>query len=165
MIKSVTLISVAITSVVLVTLVGVVYAYQGLAAPDAASNPTGAPDPVSFPPMGASPTNIPDVSPQDAASIAAKFSSRTDLYSVEVADFNGAQTYKVSFSSGDVIFVGLNGQVLASVPPQNGEVVATASPVPPVVVSSNPPKRHAGHGNGGSSGDSGGGGEHQGGDD
>ena len=105
MIKSVTLISIVITSVLLVTLVGVVYAYQGLTTSNTNSNPTVMPDPVSLPLLAASPTNVPDVSPQDAASIAAKFSSRTDLYSVELADFNGAQTYKVSFNTGDVIYV------------------------------------------------------------
>ena len=159
--KSVTLISVALTTIVLVTLAGVVYAYKGLVTSKTASVPPVSPQTVDLPLIASSPTDIPDVSPQDAASIAAKFSNRTDLYSVELADFNGAQSYKVTFSSGDNIYVALKGQVLALV-----------APPPPVVVSSDPlPKQSGGNsegnsgGRGSGGGDGGSEGEHQGGDD
>ena len=159
--KSVTLISVALTTIVLVTLAGVVYAYKGLVTPKTASVPPVSPQTVDLPLIASSPTDIPDVSPQDAASIAAKFSNRTDLYSVELADFNGAQSYKVTFSSGDIIYVTLKGQVLALV-----------APPPPVVVSSDPPPKQSGGngegnsgGRGSGGGDGGSEGEHQGGDD
>ncbi len=104
MVKNVTLISVGITTVVLVILAGVVYAYQGFTMPKTVSTPPVSSAAISFPlnapaPTDA-PTEVPNVSPQDAASIAAKFSNRTDVYTVEVADFSSSQSYKVTFSSG-----------------------------------------------------------------
>ena len=60
---------------------------------------------------------MPKVAPQDAASIAAKAINRTDLYSVELADYQGTQAYKVTFSSGDIVYVSMDGQVLGTEPP------------------------------------------------
>ena len=52
------------------------------------------------------------VSPQNAAQIAASYLGRSDLYSVESAQYNGASAYLVTFTSGDLVYVGLDGQVL-----------------------------------------------------
>lgn len=52
------------------------------------------------------------VSPQNAAQIAASYLGRTDLYSVEVSQYNGASAYMVTFSSGDIVYVSLDGQIL-----------------------------------------------------
>jgi hypothetical protein len=60
------------------------------------------------------------LSPQQAALLAAQYLGRNDLYSAESANFNGANTYKITFSSGYVVYVGLNGQILS---------VQSASPV------------------------------------
>ena len=173
MIKSVTFISMVVTTFVLVLLAGVVYAYQGFAA--SAPTPTLQsdinPQTVDLALNAQSPqTNTSDISPQDAASTAVKFSSCTDLYSVELADFNGYQTYKVTFSSGDTIYVSLNGQVVGSAPPpQSQSVVAspTTSPTPAVIYQGPIKKRPtAGHGSSSSSsGGGGGGGNHKGGVD
>jgi len=170
MIKSVTIISIAVTTFVLVFLAGVVYAYQSFNSP--ASTPT--PDlqssvqTASLDLVTPSPAVVSDISPQDAASTALKFSNRTDLYSVELADFNGSQTYKVTFSSGDVIYVSLNGQVVGSALPTQPIVSAPTTQPAPAIVYSGPIKKHASAGGGGnnnSSGGGGGGGEHDGGGD
>ena len=58
------------------------------------------------------------LTPQEAALVAANFMGRTDLYSVEVAVWNGMNVYKVTFSSGDVVYVSMDGQVLGNEPPQ-----------------------------------------------
>ena len=59
------------------------------------------------------PTSSAQVSPQEAAQIAAKYMGRSDLYSVETTSSNGATVYKVTFSSGDIVLVGLDGQVIS----------------------------------------------------
>jgi hypothetical protein len=53
------------------------------------------------------------VSPQKAAQIAAQYLGQSKIYSVETAAFNGANVFKVTFSTGDIVMVSLNGQVLA----------------------------------------------------
>jgi hypothetical protein len=52
------------------------------------------------------------ISPQDAAQIAALFMGRSDLYSVESDTYNDASAYKVTFSSGDILWVDMNGEVM-----------------------------------------------------
>lgn len=71
--------------------------------------------------QAAAAASAPQVSPQDAAQIAAQYMGRSDLYSVEGTTYNGADVYKVTFSSGDVVFVSSTGQVLAvlAAPSQN----------------------------------------------
>ena len=71
----------------------------------------------------------PQISPQDAAQIAAQYMGRTDLYSVEGATYNGADVYKVTFSSGDVVFISPAGQVLSvlAAPSQNNNSGSSSS--------------------------------------
>lgn len=130
--KSATFISAALTAFVLATLAGVVYAYKDLPAlkasnakPQLAAGLQSA----SLPVMTATPNEVTQaVYPQEAADIAAKYMKRTDLYSVELANFNGAQTYLVTFASGDAIYVSMSGEVLSGVPaPTQPAVVTTYS--------------------------------------
>jgi hypothetical protein len=121
--KSVMFISASLTAFVLAVLVGIVYAYRGLSLPDRSQQPSdSAPLPVSSPTA----TVPPVVSPQDAALFAAKYLNRTDLYSVELADFNGVQTYKVIFSSGDTVYVGMDGRILSAIAPQPAVIISVA---------------------------------------
>jgi hypothetical protein len=53
------------------------------------------------------------VSPKKAAQIAANYLNRSDLYSVEIAAYNGASAFLVTFSSGDLVYMSLDGQVLS----------------------------------------------------
>ena len=50
----------------------------------------------------------------DAAAAAAKVLGRTDVYITEYAQLNGAEVYLVSFLSGDLVYVGLDGQVIST---------------------------------------------------
>ena len=50
----------------------------------------------------------------DAAEAAAKVLGRTDVYITEYAQLNGADVYLVSFLSGDLVYVGLDGQVIST---------------------------------------------------
>jgi hypothetical protein len=171
MVKSVTFISMAITTFVIVLLAGVVYAYQGFAL-STTTTPTVQPasdsQTLAISQIAPISTDIPAISPQNAASIAVKFSNRTDLYSVELADFNGSQVYKVTFSSGDAIYVAVNGQVVGSALPSQSTLASpTTQPKPPIVYEG-PIKKRPTAGHGTSSGSSMGGsgsGIHEGGDD
>jgi hypothetical protein len=55
---------------------------------------------------------------QEAASIAAKYLGQNDLYSAENTVWNGVDAYKIVFSSGNIVYVSLDGQVLGSEAPQ-----------------------------------------------
>jgi uncharacterized membrane protein len=59
------------------------------------------------------PTSPAQVSPQQAAQIAAQYMGHSDLYSVETTSSNGATVYKVTFSSGNIVLVSLDGQVIS----------------------------------------------------
>jgi hypothetical protein len=56
------------------------------------------------------------IAPEDAAGIAAQYMGRADLYSVETSVLNGNTVYKVVFSSGDIVYLSLDGQVLGVAP-------------------------------------------------
>ena len=167
--KEITFITIALTAFVLVMTAGVVYAYKSLSAvqPPASqlavnppSSQTSSQDAVSYPSVASVPVQAAFVSPQDASSVAAKFLNQTDLYSVEMADYNGAQAYKVTFSSGALVYVDMHGAVLASVPPP--------TPAPAVASSDPATKRDKGNSDGGGGGARGGeheSGDHEGGDD
>jgi uncharacterized membrane protein YgcG len=110
----------------------------------------------------AAPAATVNVSPQDAASIASDFLKRTDLYSVEMlADYQGVQAFKVTFSSGDIVYVGMDGKIISSELP----------PTPQVITVIGDSGHHGGGGGGGGgsgssySGGDDGSGEHEGGGD
>jgi uncharacterized membrane protein YgcG len=151
--KSTMFISAALTAFVLAILAGVVTAYKQMSVPaqQAAQPPAATPQPIAM--QVAVPTQQTFVQAQDAATIASTYINRTDLFSVELADFNGSQAYKVTFSSGDIVYVSMIGQVLAAQPP----------PAPIVVVVKKPSNNGGSNGVGGGGGS--GGGEHEGGDD
>lgn len=145
--KSLIFISAALTTFVMAVLGGAAHAYTSLKVSAPPAPQTAHFDSRQVPMAPA--LQAQSVSPQDAAAIAARYLGRTDLYSVELADFNGAQTYKVSFTAGHIVYVSLTGQVLAAQAPQ-----------PAVIVSAPPSQGHAAGGE-----PHGGGGEDAGGDD
>ena len=51
--------------------------------------------------------------PDEAAALAAAAINRQDVYSVETTTYQGVEGYKVVFSSGDVVYIGLDKLVLA----------------------------------------------------
>ena len=166
--KLVIVTSAAITAFIMALIAGAVFAYRTLSSASAvtqqqvsqASAPlqVAAVDPTQAPP----PTAVPNVTPQDAASIAAKSINHTDVYSVQLADIKGAQSYMVTFSSGDVVYIGMQGQVLATMPPPTPATVFSA-----VTGGGGGGGGGGGHSSGGGGGGGGGGGEgeHEGGGD
>jgi len=62
------------------------------------------------------PTTAPQpagITPQQAAQVAGSYIHRTDAYSVESVSTNGVTAYKVTFSSGDMVYVSTAGQVIS----------------------------------------------------
>lgn len=113
--KSTLFISAALTTFILAVLLGVVSAYKNVISlsPDVSAvnlpQATAVAE-VASAPIPAQPTGI---TPEEAAAIASKVINRTDLYSVESTQFEGIDAYLVTFSSGDLVYVGLDGQVLS----------------------------------------------------
>jgi hypothetical protein len=85
------------------------------------------------------------VAPEQAAQIAALSLNQTSVYSVETTYIKGVMVYKVTMSSGDIAYVGLDGQFIGVQPA-------------PVV---QPSTRVLAHNHSGGGGDD----EHEGGDD
>lgn len=54
------------------------------------------------------------VTPEEATTIAVEFLGDSNVYSVEVVDYEGAPTYLVTFSSGDLVYVNSTGMVVAN---------------------------------------------------
>lgn len=115
-----TLISIALTAFVLVILAGVALAYRPANIAEV-SQEVAAPLEVAAPDTSDAP--IAEVSApkalthQAAALVAAKYLGQTDMYSVEIAQWNGLNTYKVVFTSGQIVYVSMEGQVLAAEQP------------------------------------------------
>lgn len=111
--KSTLFISAALTTFMLAVLFGVASAYQNIVSSTQAaateSQATAMADVVSE----LIPTQIVNITPEEAAVIASQVIGRTDLYSVEGAQFNGIDAYLVTFSSGDIVYISMDGQVLS----------------------------------------------------
>ncbi len=58
---------------------------------------------------------LPSLTPEQAANMAAQIFNRQDLFSVETLTIAGVVTYKVTFSNGDIVNMGQDGQVLSVV--------------------------------------------------
>jgi hypothetical protein len=127
--KSTLFISAVLTTFVMAMLAGVASAYQGVIA---ASNPTATPQAQEQPQTKAISHTIPadaqvvNLTPEEAAGLAAQVLGQNDLYSVEVTDLNGETVYMVTFSNGKLVYISLDGQIRSI-----GEV-----PVETVVVNS-----------------------------
>lgn len=116
--KSTLFISAVLTTFVMAMLAGVASAYQNVVeknAEQAATQVQVEPQPqvkaISHAIAAeAQPFNL---TPEEAAGLAARVIGREDLYSVEVADLDGESVFLVTFSSGDLVYVGLDGQILS----------------------------------------------------
>ena len=82
--------------------------------------PTQIPAPTAQPPLG----------PEEAAILAAKSLNREDVYSVEATTFNGAESYKVIFSSGDIVFIGMD-RIVQNVTKLEPVIVNVTAPTTP----------------------------------
>ena len=157
--KSTLFISAALTTFMLAVLFGVVSAYQNInksTQPMAAQpQPTAEVAIVNAPVSAPMPTQVANITPDAAAALASQVLNRNDLFSAEVAQLNGVDAYLITFSSGDLVYVSMDGKILS------------ISKIPVTVVTQ--PGHHGGGGgnnhNNPPSAPSTGGGEHEGGDD
>jgi hypothetical protein len=146
--KSALFISVALTTFMLAVLYGVVSAYKSIVGSSemaAQPQPTAVAEVISQPVAVVPPTQVPQVvnlTPEAAAAVASKVLGRIDLYSVEVTQFEGADAYLVTFSSGDIVYLSLDGQILS------------ISKLPVTIISQ--PRNGGGGGNGGGGNNNGG---------
>ena len=117
------LISTALTVFVLVILANVVTVYAQIRKPagDVATQPV-----TTVADVLPAQNQVAQVTHQEAANIAARFLGQSDLYSAENAVWNGVDAYKIVFSSGYVVYVSLDGQILGSEAPQTVFVSAPA---------------------------------------
>jgi hypothetical protein len=128
--KKALFLSVAITTFVLACLGGVFSVYQAFASSDA---PVATVQTVS---QAVIPTNVPPavvptsqlVTPEQAASIAAAYLGQQDVYAVESAVIKSMTAYKVIFSSGAIVFIGLDGRVLQVERPEQSYTDAGSQP-------------------------------------
>jgi hypothetical protein len=65
--------------------------------------------------------------PEEAARVAAQVVGNTNLLSAESSSFNGVDAYLITFANNDIVYVGLDGQVLAV---QVAPVVVNVAPPP-----------------------------------
>ena len=109
--KSIIFISAVLTTFALAMLYGVVSAYQNMPKPTTVV-PTQIPD-TATPEPTLEPTATPTVlTPEQAAQLAAQVIGNSNLLSAESANVNGTFAYKITFTNNDVVYVGLDGQVL-----------------------------------------------------
>lgn len=108
--KSTIFISSVLTTFALVMLYGVVKAYQNNAAIKAAEPAITVNAPV--------PTDVPSptptvITPEEAAQLAAQVVGHDNLMSAETSNFNGVDAYLITFTNKDVVYIGLDGQILS----------------------------------------------------
>jgi hypothetical protein len=116
--KSTIFISSVLTTFALVTLYGVVSAYRNISnvpKVSALSVDTATAAPTSAPTEDVpAPTQTqPVLTAVQAAQLAAQVVGNTDLLSAESSAVNGTNAYKITFTNNDVVYVGLNGQILS----------------------------------------------------
>jgi hypothetical protein len=124
--KSSLFISTILTTFILAVLAGAMTAYRSLAASDAQDQqPTPVAQTTEQPTSIAQATEQPTLvvqvtptqtllTPEQASQVAAQYWGRNDLYSVESIMLKGLSTYKVTFSSGDVVYVLPQGKVVGA---------------------------------------------------
>lgn len=116
--KSTLFISAALTTFMLAVMFGVASAYQKIvqsgASTEAAQQQTQSQaQPVNTMITGTSSTLSGAMTIEQAADLASNVIGRTDLYAAENAKLNGVDAYMVTFSSGDLVYVGLDGNILS----------------------------------------------------
>jgi hypothetical protein len=130
--KSSLFISVALTTFVLTVVVGVLSVYRSYAG----TSSTNTQAQVTATATG-------NITAEQAAQVAAQFLGRNDLYSVETSSLNGTDAYKVTFSSGTILYVNMAGQVVymttATTAPAAAPVVIDTSASAPVSQPAAPP--------------------------
>ncbi len=129
--KSTLFISALLTVFLMATIFGVASAYQqvvkanGAIAEQPSQKALSQPVNANFAPV---PTEIVAlvVTPEQATTVAVDFLGDPNVFSVEVVDYEGAATYLVTFSSGDLVYVSSTGMVVANTKIQPVVVAASS---------------------------------------
>ena len=113
--KSTLFISATLTTFMLAVLFGVASAYKNTISSTQNQVAATQPQPTVMAEVVNTPipTQVVNITPEEAAAIASKVIGRTDLYSVEGAQLEGVDAYLVTFSSGDLVYIGMDGKVLS----------------------------------------------------
>jgi hypothetical protein len=133
--KSTIFLSAVLATFALVMLYGVVSAYRNIsnvteAAALTSNTATAAPTEEIAEPTIESAATATVVTPEQAAQMAAQVVGNGNLLSAESAGINGVNAYKITFTNNDVVYVGLDGQILAvQIAPVVVNVQAPAAPV------------------------------------
>ncbi len=133
--KSTIFISAVLTTFALVMLYRVASAYgDNKSVTEVVAEPTAILEPTAIEPAAAPKDVV--LGPEEAAQLAAQVVGKTNLLSAESSNFNGLDAYLITFTNKDVVYVGLDGQILAV-------------QLSPVVVNVAPPQKHKDKNNGG----------------
>jgi hypothetical protein len=128
--KSTLFISAVLTTFVMAMLAGVASAYQNAVeknAEQAATQVQTEPQPQVKAISHAMSADFQfTLSPEEAAGLAAQVIGREDLYSVEVTNLEGESVFMVTFSSGDLVYVSMDGQIRSIGKVQVNTVVVSA---------------------------------------
>lgn len=111
--KGTLFVSAVLTTFMLAVMVGAVSAYQKVVRntspavkPAQAAGVEAVSEPLTAP-------QAPAFTAEQAAALAAQVLGHTDLFSVETTMLNGASVYLVTFSSGDLVYVSPQGQIVS----------------------------------------------------
>lgn len=126
--KSTVLISALLTTFVLVMLYNVALAYrENSKAAEVVAQPTA-----TFAPIATeipAPGEVVAITPEEAAQLAAQVVGNSNLLSAESSNIDGVDAYKITFTNKDLVYIGLDGQILSV-------------QVAPVAVNVAPPVKH-----------------------
>jgi len=118
--KGALILSLVLTAVVLALLFRLVSTYRQTIETSATMTPTQVQE-QALPQQSAQPNLTPvdapaveSVSIFDAAVIAANVLGHKDVYLAEYTQFNGTDAYLVTFLSGDLVYVSMDGQVVSA---------------------------------------------------
>lgn len=111
--KSTVFISSILTTFALVILYGVARAYQSYVVNQTAETAIQPNTTVAVVPTDAPTTTLTVITPEEAAQLAAQILGHNDLLSAETSNFNGMDAYLITFTNRDMVYVGLDGQILS----------------------------------------------------
>jgi hypothetical protein len=108
--KSTIFISTVLTTFALVMIYGIVSAYRGTSNVTEVS--ASAIDTATAPPTTEATFTPTILTPEQAAQMAAQVVGNSNLLSAESSSINGVDAYKITFTNNDIVYVGLDGQIL-----------------------------------------------------
>jgi uncharacterized secreted protein with C-terminal beta-propeller domain len=115
--KSTMFISAVLTTFMLAIMFGVATAYQKIVqtggSPTETVQQAQPTDVMVAEPAAVTSPVTTTITLEEAASLASSVIGRTDLYSSENTQLNGLDAYLVTFSSGDLVYVSLDGKILS----------------------------------------------------